>query len=45
MRFRSKSYSWLWLATMKENIDIHPGLQGLVSLNAVDETCLLSSIA
>jgi general secretion pathway protein D len=22
----------------KENIDIHPGLQGLVSLNAVDET-------
>ena len=22
----------------KENIDIHPGLQGLVSLNAIDET-------
>jgi MSHA type pilus biogenesis protein MshL len=24
----------------KENIDIHPGLQGLVSLNAIDETLL-----
>jgi general secretion pathway protein D len=24
----------------KENIDVHPGLQGLVSLNAIDETLL-----